>query len=273
MKRLAIYAHYDSRDEVKPFTRHFLRCLADHCERVDFVSTARLSSAELDKVAPHCERRFTRDNVGYDFGMWQHALRDVDLTAWDELIITNSSVFGPIFPFSEMFDHMDRQQLDFWGATDNCDIDWHLQSYFVAFRRKVLCSPSFTQFWRSVLPYENKHQVIRSYEVGMSQFLLQQGFVGDAYVPVRTLFPPWPFNLRHKRRRHDATIWNPVRLLRRRMPFVKVALLRDNPGEQKLEPVYDFMQRAGYDSSLIELDARPAPNKLDEMLHKIRRRP
>src|SRR5829696_4362885 len=129
MRRLAIYAHYDSQREVKRFTLHFLQCLAKLCERVDFVSTSPLPERELDKVRPLCARAFTKENTGFDFGMWQRALGDVDLAAWDELVITNSSVFGPLFPLEEMFERMAAARCDFWSATDNHDIDWHLQSY------------------------------------------------------------------------------------------------------------------------------------------------
>jgi rhamnosyltransferase len=270
---LAIYAHYDSQGEVKPFTSYYLRCLAEHCERIDFVSTANLAPSEVEKVSSLCERALTKENVGFDFGMWQHALTDIDLSEWDEIVITNSSIFGPVYPLAEMFDRMGRADCELWGVTDNHDIDWHLQSYFLAFRRPVLRSPSFSKFWDSVLPYENKFQVIRSYEVGMTQFLLQQGFRAEAYVPVATLFPPWPLNLRYSRRRLDATVFNPLKLLARRMPFVKASLLRENPGGLNLAPIYEGVARAGYDRALIELDPREEEGRVDGWIRKIRRRP
>lgn len=273
MRRLAIYAHYDSQREVKRFTLHFLQCLAELCERVDFVSTSPLPERELDKVRPLCARAFTKENTGFDFGMWQRALGDVDLAAWDELVITNSSVFGPLFPLEEMFERMAATRCDFWSATDNHDIDWHLQSYFVVFRRRALSSPAFAAFWASVLPYTNKYQVIRSYEVGLTQHLIQYGLEGQAYVPAASLFPPWPLSLRYPKRRLDATVFYPTLLMQRRMPFLKASLLRENPGKLNLKPIYRAVEACGYDRSLIEFDDRRPKPRLDALLETIRRRP
>ncbi len=273
MKRLAIYAHYDSQNQVKRFASFFLRCLAEHCQRVDFVTTSNLPASERNRLDGICERVLQSENVGFDFGMWKRALEGIDLSAWDELVLTNSSILGPMFPLGEMFEQMRTRDCAFWGATDNCDIDWHLQSYFFVFRRPVLHSEHFARFWSSVLLYHNKFQVIRSYEVGLTQYLMQHGFRAEAYIPVATLFPPWPLNLRHPRRRHDATIFNPLKLIARRMPFVKASLLRDNPGKVDLTRVYRQLERAGYDLSMIELDPRGNGGRLDRLLEKVRRRP
>ena len=40
MKRIAIYAHYDARGEVKRYVLHTLRHLREECDEVHFVSTA-----------------------------------------------------------------------------------------------------------------------------------------------------------------------------------------------------------------------------------------
>ena len=134
---------------------------------------------------------------------------------------------------------------------------WHIQSYFLVFRRRVLDSEAFAAFWRSVLPYTDKDQVIRSYEVGLSEFLVEAGMRGRAYVPVETLFPPWPLSLAFKNKGRSATTFHPMRLLERRMPFVKGDTLRDNPGRVRVEPIHAAMEAAGYDISMVEFD-RPS---------------
>jgi lipopolysaccharide biosynthesis protein len=253
-RRLAIYAHYDGQGEVKPYVRYYLEQLAPFCDELWFVSTAALDDGERDKVRPLCARVETKDNTGFDFGMWRHALDAVDLGAWDELLLSNSSMFGPIFPLVEMFDRMASVDCDFWGATDNREMDWHIQSYFLAFRRRALDSPAFAAFWRTVLPYTNKNQVIRSYEVGLSELLVENGLRGRAYVPVETLFPPWPLEALFKHKRRSATTFHPMRLIARRMPFVKADTLRDNPGKVPLRPIYRAMEKAGYDTSMVVFD-------------------
>jgi lipopolysaccharide biosynthesis protein len=188
--------------------------------------------------------------------MWQRAMEDLDVASYDELVLTNSSIFGPMFSMGPMFAQMEAAPCDFWGATDNHEIEWHLQSYFLTFKRRVLQSDAFARFFGSVLPYRDKWQIIRSYEVGMTAFLQQSGFFGQAYVPADTLFPPWPLALAYKGRRKNPTCYHPLRLLRRGMPFVKVELLRDNPGRLNLAPLRQAIASTGYDPSLIEIDGR-----------------
>ena len=55
--------------------------------------------------------------------------------------------------------------------TDSFEIRWHVQSYFLVIKRRALQSLAFSQFFNAVLPYRDKDQVIRSYELGLTRFL------------------------------------------------------------------------------------------------------
>jgi lipopolysaccharide biosynthesis protein len=271
MKRLALFAHYDANDEIKRYVVHLLGALQGICDEVVFISTAALSGHELGKVRHLARRTLLVDNKGFDFGMWQQGLGEVDLTSLDELILCNSSVFGPITPLSVCFKSMRAVACDFWSMTDNVELAPHLQSYFLVFRRSVLRSGYLEPFFSSVLPYRNKDQVIRSYEVGLTTFLVEHGFVPAALVPLATLGtkggqPP-------KANRRNPTCYHAARLLELGMPFVKLELLRDNPGGVLLEPIYDRMREAGFDTTMIEFD-RPAKRRqpvLAKLIHSVRR--
>jgi lipopolysaccharide biosynthesis protein len=252
MKRLAVYAHFDAQQEVKRYVLHSLRELRPHCERIEFVSTAKLAEAELRKARALCDGVTTKENRGFDFGMWQHALAHAELGEWDEIVLTNSSVFGPVSPLGPAFDS--AGPCDFWSMTDNYDIAWHLQSYFLVFRRSLLASDAFRKFWASILPYRDKAQVIRAYEVGLSVFFREAGFSGRALYPLRQLFPPWPLGRLYRKRDDNATLYHPGLLLRAGMPFVKVEVLRDNRVGARLFPVVRHLRRAGFPMSLLEFD-------------------
>ena len=252
MRRIALYAHYDPDDLVRPYVCHCLSELAAQCDRVDFVTTSQLPPQELAKVEAHCERVLLKDNTGFDFGMWQHALTDIDLDSWDELVLVNSSVYGPVFPLVDAFTKMARSRCDFWSITDCYEHAWHLQSYFVVLRRTLLQSEVFERFWASVLPYRNKPQVVRSYEIGMSVFFTEMGYRGAAMVPCTALFPSWPLHALFRHRDRNPTVYHPRRLLARGAPFVKIELLRDNPLGRELKPVFRAIETTGYDCSLIE---------------------
>jgi lipopolysaccharide biosynthesis protein len=270
MNRTALFAHFDGQDEVKPYVVHYLGELAKECSRVVFVSTARLTGPELSKVRPMCEKIILRDNVGYDFGMWQEALADPSVVRTsDELVLTNSSLFGPLHPLGPIFCSMSEKPCHFWGMTDNFEHRWHLQSYFLVFKRPVLEAEAFRRFWASVLPYRNKGQVILSYEVGLTSFLLDQGFVAQAMVPTAS----WAGKVERVRmdvaRRHNPTLVYPERLLALGMPFVKATLLRENAGGARLDAIYRAMASAGYDLGLVKFD-RPAVVRDRRLRTKVR---
>jgi lipopolysaccharide biosynthesis protein len=254
MKRLAIFAHYDAQSEIKRYLTHYLEALRREVDAITFVSTSPLPASELAKLAPYCAEILLKDNVGLDFGMWQHAFARTDLAAYDELVLTNSSVFGPISPLGDAFKTMQSEPVDFWGMTDNCEMSWHLQSYFLVFHKNVFASDAWRTFWAGILPYKNKRQIVRCYEVGLSLWLTENGFRGRALVPQTSLKPHrFPRGLWKKKTQSPTNAYTPE-LIQRGMPFVKIELLRDNPGKVRLSTIRAAMKRAGYDMSLVEFD-------------------
>ncbi len=277
MRRLAIFAHHDASNEVKPYVLYLLRALREICEQITFVSTAALPAHELDRLGEWCSEILLKDNVGFDFGMWKHALGRIRATDWDEVLVTNSSVFGPLWPLSPIFDNMNQQPCDFWGMTSSIQIDWHIQSYFLVFRRRVLESPAFGAFWDSVVPFANKKQVIRSYEVGLTVYLAEQGFRGGAVVPFEHVHPRQLLVRSRFKKPMNTTTRVPMRLLARKMPFVKIELLRDNPYSVPVLPVLLAMRRAGYPMDLVEFDRAPkrataAAKAIVRLLDRVRSR-
>jgi lipopolysaccharide biosynthesis protein len=230
-------------------------------QRIVFVSTSRLAESELEKVRPHAEMVLLKDNSGFDFGMWQHALERTDLGPCDELILTNSSVFGPIHPLGPIFGRMSESACDFWGMTDNFEYRWHLQSYFLVFRQKALRSEAFRAFFRSVLPYRDKGPVVLGYEVGLTSFLVDNGLRPGAFAPVESWASWTSMRRMDLERRWNPTLFHPEKLLSLGMPYVKVMLLRDNVGRVPLAPVYRALETSGYDLRLIELDRTPPQNE------------
>ncbi len=258
MRRLVLYAHFDAQHEVKPYVSHSLSRLAALPAEVVFVSTSRLPEREQERARTHASQVLLRENIGLDFGMWKHALERVELASFDEVVLANSSVFGPVGDdgLARAFAAMERVSCDFWGMTDNSEIAWHVMSYFVVLRRPVLEQGSLTEFFRHVLPLRTKRQVIRSYEVGLTSWLLERGHPGAVVAPIACL-PPLPLSWRLRgRARANPTVFHAIELLDLGCPFVKVELLRDNPGRVDVGQVRREMARRGYDLSLVEFDRR-----------------
>src|SRR6185295_17213274 len=112
-----LFAHFDADAIVRPYVLHLLKELRTIADAIFFVSNSPLSEVELDKVRAYCSRATTKENVGFDFGMWSEAMKHVDLDSYDELVLSNSSVFGPLRPLAPIFEKMEGVG-DVWGMTD-----------------------------------------------------------------------------------------------------------------------------------------------------------
>lgn len=250
MRRAVILAHYDADGEVKPYVRYYLKALAEHAERVCFASTAPgVDPSGLEGVT---EPPLLLENRGFDFAMWKTAMQRLDLSNVDELVLTNSSVFGPVGDLGAAFAAMSDREADFWAITESFELTWHLQSYFLVLRRPAFESTAFARFFESVLPYREKNNVIFAYELGLSQWLKEAGLRPAALLPAPELWSKTPGAM------VEPPLANPTkhlprRLLERGCPFVKVEALRDNPGEADLRQLRRRMKKGGYPMALVHV--------------------
>ncbi len=253
MRRTAIFAHHDPQNRIKGYILHHLAALREVCEDIHFASTSHLATEELRKLEGLVASQRTLENTGYDFGMWAAVISELNLRECDELVLSNSSICGPLMPLSQTFARMEHKDCDFWALTDSLEIEYHLQSFFLVMRRRLLESGNVERFFASILPYRHKRQVIRSYEVGLTHFFLDQGFLPAVLASV--LDPELRIGAR------NASIWTPLELVDLGVPYVKVELLRENPAGVGLARVRQRMLSHGYSMDLLELD-RPAPRRL-----------
>jgi rhamnosyltransferase len=277
MKRLAIYAHYGSSPPVAGHVLFCLRHLAELGFQICFVSNSEISPASEVPLKKFCERIIVRENTGLDFSMWQRGLAAHDLMKFEELLLTNSSIIGPLQPLAPLWQNPAVADCDFWGLTDNDEFKPHLSSYFLVFRQRVLHSPRFQDFWRTVLPYKNKAQVIFSYELGLSGWLEEGGFqwravfaqdeVISSYRHGRSFWERCRDNCRflnHLYRNRElpgrsTTLIYPDQLLQRGMPFLKAALLRESPSRMKPPAAFSILEKSGLPAEILQELRREFP--------------
>jgi len=264
MRRVAIFAHYDSQNLVKRYILRHLSALREVCDEIHFASTAQLPDTELAKLDGLVTSHRLCENTGYDFGMWAQMIGGLGLGPWDELVLTNSSVFGPLVPLAGSFERMRGVDCDFWGMTDSLELEYHIQSFFLVLRSSILRSGQVERFFASVLPYRHKWQVIRSYELGLTHFLLDLGFkpavVGSVNDPRLHLGVSNP------------CMRVPMELIEMGVPYVKAELLRDNPYHLRLAPIRARMAALGYPVDLVELERYPEERALVGLLNRCRLR-
>ncbi len=259
MNRLVLFAHFDADNRIQPYVLFHLQALKALGAGVHFISNSPLPSTEIAKVAPFVERTLLRANTGLDFGMWKDGLEGLDLASVDEVVLTNSSIVGPIHPLAPIFQRMDATPCDFWGMTESREKLPHLQSFFLVFRKQVMASPVFSRFFQSVLPYRSKLCVVYAYELGLTTYLEENGFRGTAAFPhiqrKSSLIQNLIFRkslLNRARPKRNATLLYPDLLIREGMPYLKTRLFTDNPHRIRLEPLRRLVQSAGFDPDLLK---------------------
>lgn len=125
-------------------------------------------------------------NEGFDFGMWQKAIKTLDLNAVERLGLVNDSciLFAPLDDFFTWFD--DRH-LDVGGMVESYEKTRHLQSYFLVVNRPAIAH--VCQYILShpvdVLGYD---EIVATFELGLSSSLYEASQLNVA--PRYRIYPP-----------------------------------------------------------------------------------
>lgn len=258
--RCLIYAHWDVNGLVDPYVLHALREYRPHVGRIVFVTThyqrpCRQLADLVDAVA-------VRENSGFDFMSWQSGLAMVDVDAYDEIVFTNSSVYGPLWPMDAIFESSTALENDLWGMTISLQHNSHLQSYFLAMSRNLLATSFGRELWSDIHPMQRKGDCIEAYELTWMNECLAAGFKVGALFDARQQPTTVPiveqmanglhWSLVHRRcRRYRRGLldppYNPTHLqwkqvLEGGVPLLKVDLLRDNPMHLDIDRVLKWIE-------------------------------
>lgn len=183
-KRLTIFAHWDKDNIVDPYVLFYLRELSKISDVV-FVSDGDISDTNLVEVRKICKKAIAVRHGEYDFGSYKRGFLDQkdELEKYDELLFVNDSCYGPFYDLSEIFDIVNPEhKLDFWGLFNYIPDGKkyppiaHVQSYFIVFSKKVFESEIFNNFILSIKKEDEKKNIIRKYEIGLSEILTKNGF-------------------------------------------------------------------------------------------------
>jgi hypothetical protein len=203
----------------------------------------------LDEEIATASTIIVRDNAGYDFGAWAHAFKLCPtLFGTRLLVMTNDSVISTSDTaiFQAMVDRVRASKADISGLTANHEYGWHVQSYFLAIKRKALLSSVFRDFIKNIRRIDDKDQVIREYEIPLASKMQQGGLTVDVLYQ-----GPYPNN---------PVIWSWRELVEMGFPFVKLLLLRKIMGtytddKEMLDDLHEnwpvALEAAGFDIRII----------------------
>ena len=239
---VSIFSHFDDKNEIKEDVIFYIKALSKISDII-FVSTAEdLSSQEIKSIEPYCKDIIVKKNIGYDFGAWKTGLNHLGtaLDAYESLILCNDSVYGPLFDLDAILTSM--KSYDFWSMTDNYEIEYHLQSYFVVYNKTAFTHPVFQAFWENFKIYEDKQTLIEHNEIGFSQDMMQTGLSYHSYYSVKDR------NYVNVLQYHWDTL-----ITEHQFPFIKKELLKRNPLQLPIDNWTDIVQSVSdYDTALIQ---------------------
>jgi hypothetical protein len=127
-----------------------------------------------------------RPNIGYDFGAYRDGVLWTfkEFGTFDQLLLTNDSVFGPMDLRSDIFKKAFAVDADIVGLLDSLEICYHFQSFWLLFNRKVIASDKFYNYWATCPYFPDKVTVVRKMETKILDYFLKMNFTGETLFQV-----------------------------------------------------------------------------------------
>lgn len=225
-KTLLFYAQYSSDGFIRNDILPLLSAYQKHADLVVIAATPELEHQKhmLKKLQSKSQALIIRGNEGYDFGSWMTGLRFCNqiLENYDQIILSNDSLWGPITPLKQLFNRIDASNADVIGLTDDLMYDYHLQSSFLVFRKTAFTHDAFKNFWSSIRTWNQKRDLIKQHEVGLSRTMINAGMTLESLYTNQSNGNSLHF------------FWKEL-ITEQEFPFIKVSLLRDNPTSQAID--------------------------------------
>lgn len=266
MKRLLIYFFYDREGKVDRYVDKMLEGICGHMDTCLVVCNGLLSPEGRKIFQKYTSQIIVRENKGFDVWAYKTALEYVgweQLEVYDEIIMMNFTIMGPIYPFQEMFDTMDKKNVDFWGLTlfhesDNDPfgkikydfLPLHIQSHFIAVRKNMIKSREFKEYWKSMPMITCYEEAVCWHEAIFTKHFSDCGFKWDVYIDTRDM-------LKHC---YCPILLAPLELVKnRRCPIIKRRnffhdyndILEYTTGEVSLEIFKYLRDYTDYDTDMI----------------------
>ena len=185
-KKVALYASYQTGEEIPGYVRYALAHLAKTDFKVVLLTNERtLSQASYEFLADNNIELFLTQNHGFDFGMWKRylhmqAISNSENENIERLLLINDSVVYYQDKFEEYFEQAEKSHADVVSLTSNDEYAPHLQSFFLCMKPAAL--GVFFMHLFETPEQENFYDVTRRLEVALSEKF------GEADVKMESLY-------------------------------------------------------------------------------------
>ena len=198
VNRLGIFFFYDKDGVVDDYVDTLLDGLEPYFSELTIVVNGKLDNSGRTKFLSRTNNLIVRENRGLDAWAYKTALDSYGwekLATFDEIVLFNATIMGPVYPFSEMFKAMNQRDLDFWGITKFHKVPTdpfgrspygylpeHIQSHFHAYRKSLHTSQAFRDYWDHLPKIKDYFDSVGLHESLFTKRFSDKGFKWDVYV-------------------------------------------------------------------------------------------
>lgn len=206
-KRLILFFMYDKNGIIDDYVVYMLEQMKKVSTDIKVICNGLLCEEGRGKLngVVSDEDIIVRENKGYD--VWAYKT-GIDTLGWDricsydEIIMMNFTIMGPVYPIEEMFYKMDHEDVDFWGITkftgyEEGDpfgtisygyIPQHIQSHFIAVRNSLLKTEEFQSYWNNMPEIHNYREAVGFHEAIFTKQFADMGYQWDVYAKLEDEF-------------------------------------------------------------------------------------
>ena len=199
MNRGLVYFHFDPHHQVRDYVVAALSSLRPHADHILLVSNSPIGEADRARLETCCDEILQRPNEGLDVGAYRAGLEHLGwerLADFDELILTNHTYYAPLRPWEEVLTRAEGWgDISFWGMTEHAamrphpflakrELPRHLQSHWIAVRRRLLTDPAFREYWEQMPPVSSYRDSIQWHESRFTGHFAELGHTWEVAFPV-----------------------------------------------------------------------------------------
>ena len=235
MKRICLFAGYDNKNIIHDYVVYYLKELSTVAD-VYYMADNEISEHEKAKITPYVKGAYGFNHKKYDFGSWQELIKIIGwekISEYDELILANDSVFGPLYPIKELFERLEKdKEWEVCCITEECSIEKTLktytvnnfiQSYFVIIKKNIFMQDYIKQFFHDYTLYTSKADVVLNGEKKLSKILIKNNVAIKKIV--EKLYDPFKE-------------WKSI--LKSGSPFIKKSKFINKEYNTKYETLYNY---------------------------------
>lgn len=193
--KLCVFVHYSIEAKMPYYVQCYLTELVRFFDQVIMVTNSR----QLDEHSYSSVEGvdlMTVPNEGYDFGMFYKVMQSMSIEKYETIACVNDSNLL-VKKLDSVFSWKKEKDVELWSLIDSYEKPWfathensyHLQSFFLVFEKPAIeLLPSFfdslqlEEIYAFTDPKLLKNRVINDWEIGLTQFMIDQGVKIGSYI-------------------------------------------------------------------------------------------